>query len=90
MEKTIKIGDKDVRLNNNVGWTLAYRDQFGRDILPAIMPILWSVTEAIGAILREETGLVFAKVLAHAGVYKRTEEGRAAFERFVTYVNAVR
>lgn len=61
MEKTIKIGDKDVRLNNNVGWTLAYRDQFGRDILPAIMPILWSVTEAIGAILRE-TGEDLQKV----------------------------
>lgn len=56
MEKTIKIGDKDVRLNNNVGWTLAYRDQFGRDILPAIMPALWSITEALGALLRETGG----------------------------------
>ena len=38
MEKTIKIGDKEVRLNNNVGWTMNYRDQFGHDIVPSIMP----------------------------------------------------
>ncbi len=34
-------------------------------------------------ILRQETGLVFSKVLAHAGVYKRDEEGQKAFLRFV-------
>ena len=35
------------------------------------------------AIVQAETGKVFARVLEHAGVYKRTEEGRAAFLRFV-------
>lgn len=34
-------------------------------------------------ILRKEIGLVFSKVLEHAGVYKRTEEGRKAFRRFI-------
>ena len=34
-------------------------------------------------IVRHETGLVFAKVLEHAGVYKRCPEGRAAFLRFI-------
>ena len=38
-------------------------------------------------ILRNEVGRVFAKVLEHAGVYKRTVEGRRAFLRFVEYVN---
>ena len=38
------------------------------------------------AILREEVGLVFAKVLEHAGVYKRDEAGRAAFLRFAAQV----
>jgi len=33
-----------------------------------------------------ETGLVFAKVLEHAGVFKRTEEGQEAFLRFLTSV----
>ena len=34
-------------------------------------------------IVHKETGLVFAKVLEHAGVYARTEEGKAAFLRFL-------
>lgn len=41
MEKTIKI-DKDtsLRLTNNVGWCMIYKDQFGRDIVPMIIPVL--------------------------------------------------
>ena len=38
-------------------------------------------------ILQKEVGLVFAKVLEHAGVYSRTEAGKAAFLAFVDYVN---
>ena len=38
-------------------------------------------------ILKEEVGQVFAKVLEHAGVYARSEEGKAAMLRFVAYVN---
>ena len=34
-------------------------------------------------IVQKETGRVFAKVLEHAGVYKRTPEGREAFLRFL-------
>ena len=37
-------------------------------------------------IVRRETGLVFARVLEHAGVYKRTPDGRAAFLRFLETV----
>ena len=36
-------------------------------------------------IVYKETGLVFAKVLEHAGVYKRTPEGKAAFLRFLQH-----
>ena len=43
--------------------------------------------ENANCILKVETGKVFAKVLEHAGVYKRTEAGQAAFERFVAQVN---
>lgn len=35
-------------------------------------------------ILKEEIGQVFVKVLEDAGVYKCTEEGREAFERFIS------
>ena len=37
-------------------------------------------------IIQKEVGLVFATVLEHAGVYKRTAEGRAAFLRFAESV----
>lgn len=43
-------------------------------------------SENIHNVLCEEVGRVFSVVLEHAGVYKRTEEGQAAFERFVDYV----
>ena len=44
--------------------------------------------ENVDEILREEIGAVFAKVLEHAGVYKRDDAGRAAFLRFIDAVNA--
>ncbi len=37
-------------------------------------------------IVEKETGLVFAQVLEHAGVYKRTPEGKEAFLRFLRTV----
>ncbi len=44
--------------------------------------------ENITGILQLEVGKVFARVLEHAGVYKRTAEGAAALDRFVAAVNA--
>ena len=38
-------------------------------------------------IILQETGKVFAEVLEDAGVYKNTPEGKAAFQKFVDYVN---
>ena len=42
--------------------------------------------ENVDGILRDEVGKVFAKVLEHAGVFKRDEAGRAAFLRFTASV----
>ncbi len=39
--------------------------------------------DAIIEILKKETGIVFSKVLEHAGVYKCNEAGLAAFEKFI-------
>ncbi len=39
--------------------------------------------ENVESILKAEIGTVFCKVLEDAGVYKRTEEGKAAFWRFI-------
>ena len=38
-------------------------------------------------ILKKEIALVFSMVLEHAGVYKRTEEGQKAFDKFITSLN---
>ncbi|MCI9264376.1 MAG: UDP-glucose--hexose-1-phosphate uridylyltransferase [Oscillospiraceae bacterium] len=38
------------------------------------------------SIVQRETGLVFAQVLEHAGVFKRTRSGQDAFLRFITQV----
>lgn len=53
MEKVIKIGNQEVRLNNNVSWTMEYRDQFGKDIVPALMPVLASLIESASTILAD-------------------------------------
>lgn len=42
--------------------------------------------ENIHKIVQDEIGKVFAKVLECAGVYKRTEEGMEAFDRFVKVI----
>lgn len=52
------------------------------------LPKYPSVTaENIEEILRQEIGIVFMKVLEHAGVYKRNAEGQKAFEGFIHYIN---
>lgn len=47
-----------------------------------------NITESnIDDIIRHEIGIVFSKVLEHAGVYKRDENGQKAFMRFVDSLN---
>ena len=53
MEKTINIGSKSVRLNNNIGWAIAYRDQFGRDIIPSLMPLLAGAMDVFSGFINE-------------------------------------
>ncbi len=43
--------------------------------------------ENIDCVLKIEIGKTFTQVLEHAGVFKRTREGTAAFLRFIDYVN---
>ena len=58
------------------------------DWVDAFLPNYSDVNEdTIMDILHKEIGDVFMKVLEDAGVYKRTEEGMAAFDRFVTFLN---
>ena len=53
MEKTIKIGKQEVRLTNNVSWAITYRDQFGHDIIPTLMPMLAAVLDIVSGMIDE-------------------------------------
>lgn len=63
MVKTIKI-DKDtsLTLSNNLGWVISYKNQFGHDILPDIMPIVSAITSVIGEIARNESKDVYEMI----------------------------
>ena len=66
----------DERLSKHAAWAEGLRAQY-----------TFTADNAMDIIL-QETGKVFAAVLEDAGVYKNTEEGRAAFLKFVDAVNA--
>ena len=79
LEKAILEG-ADIRKDEVLGKHADWVDEF----LPKYEHIN---AETIHGIIREEIGKVFMEVLEDAGVYKRTEEGREAFGRFVAYLN---
>lgn len=65
--KTINIENKDVVLNNNIEWAIIYRDQFGKDIIPALMPALASMLDIVSGIIKETgkiKGIEFEDLLA--------------------------
>ena len=68
MEKIIKIGKQSVKLSNNVAWTMEYRDQFGKDPLEALMPLVTSLIEATTSIINEsgQTGEIGMTGIASA------------------------
>lgn len=53
MEKVIKIGDVEVKLSNNVAWTMEYRDQFNKDVMEALLPIMTSLIETVSTVISE-------------------------------------
>lgn len=74
------VSGKDISANENIAkhreWVDTFKDRYDR------------IDETnVHQILRDEIGDVFAKILECAGVYKRDEAGKAAFLRFVEYVN---
>lgn len=56
MEKTIKLGKTSVKLSNSVEWLLIYRDQFGRDILPNLIPIANTAVELAVSLMKATGG----------------------------------
>lgn len=53
MTKIIKIGDKQIPLSNNSAWLLEYKDAFGQDILPALMPIVTTLIETVSSVIAD-------------------------------------
>ena len=53
MIETIMIEGKAVEIDSASGWTYCYREQFGHDILPDMLPIARSIAVAAEGLLRE-------------------------------------
>ena len=70
------LAGKDLRADEELAKHADWVDEF-RPKYDAI------TVENIDGIVEKEIGLVFMQVLEDAGVYKRTEEGQKAFDRFV-------
>ncbi len=70
---------KDIGLNQSI----AKHKEWAEGFLPGYDSV---TPENVQDILKREVGLVFEKVLEDAGVYKCTEEGRAAFGKFLRHV----
>lgn len=52
MIKTIKIDNKEVRLSNNVSWALIYKNQFGSDIIQALMPMIAGALDIVSGLVQ--------------------------------------
>ncbi|MCR5648035.1 MAG: UDP-glucose--hexose-1-phosphate uridylyltransferase [Oscillospiraceae bacterium] len=62
----------DARVSHHAAWAAQLREKYGR-----------IDAESVRAVLEKEVGAVFLRVLEDAGVYKRTQAGRAALGRFL-------
>ena len=69
------VDGKDIRSNEKIEKHADWVDGF-RPKYPVIN------AENVDAVIKEEIGIVFKKVLEDAGVFKRDAEGQAAFDRF--------
>ncbi|MBQ7635762.1 MAG: UDP-glucose--hexose-1-phosphate uridylyltransferase [Lachnospiraceae bacterium] len=78
--KTALINNTDITadpvLVQHAPWVKELRDNYGK-----------FDAGNVDDIIRNEVGKVFVKVLEDAGVYKCTDEGRAAFLRFIDKIN---
>ena len=74
--KTYILEKKDIRSNETIAKHADWTERF----LPSYPEIN---AENVTHILEQEVGKVFCQVLEDAGVYKCTDEGLAAFDRFV-------
>ena len=91
MIKTVKFGKNEIILDNNIGWTMVYRDQFGTDIIPSIMPILAGMVDILSGVAediggKKEIGIEMLGELSESG---KLEEAiiKASSAEFVDFIN---
>ncbi|MBP5331413.1 MAG: UDP-glucose--hexose-1-phosphate uridylyltransferase [Lachnospiraceae bacterium] len=65
----------DPELAKHTDWIRMIRDKYTPEELKE--------SERAGAVLKEEIGLVYSDILQQCGVFKRDENGRRAFRRFI-------
>lgn len=64
MIKTITLDEgRELTLSNNVGWLLVYKDQFGHDIVPSLIPVLNAGIDLIYGLYRATGGQLDRDVL---------------------------
>lgn len=56
MEKTIKAGKKSYKLTNKVKWMQVYKNQFGRDIMPMLVPVANAFMELAVSVMKATGG----------------------------------
>ena len=66
---------EDEELSKHSDWVEELKEKYGS-----------FQSSTIDKVIEDEVGIIFMKVLEHAGVYKRTVEGREAFLRFIESV----
>lgn len=67
MEKIINIEGVDLKLNNQAAWTMEYKDQFGKDIVPVLMPLVSAMVEGLASVIADTDGKsLTAKDIAEA------------------------
>lgn len=65
MIKTIKFDDDhSVEMSSNIGWLLTYRSQFGKDILPDLMPVIESLVTLAASLFDGSAELTADEVIA--------------------------
>ncbi len=56
MEKTIKAGKKSYKLTNKVKWMQVYKNEFGRDIMPMLVPVANAFLELAVSVMKATGG----------------------------------
>ncbi len=84
LKTALKAGDESAlkeneKISKHYEWVGQLREKYGDFTAKS--------EDEITNILKNEIGLVYCDILAQAGVYKRNDEGKKAFLKFVEYVN---